>query len=225
MNKSIAGYDIIELIGRGGTSSVYKCMDPISGNIFAVKHFDLSAQPSEQLQEAMCQHWQQEVQLLEQLIHPSVIRIIGSGYDKDNPYIVLEYIERLREPTLNWKSTVSVMLQVAQALEYSHSLGIIHRDVKPTNVLIFGPADHPRVKVSDFGIAMEMVDISNIQPLSDMSGSCHYVSPELIDGREVSPSTDLYGLGLVSYELLTGKKPLMVNRHRRYSVQFLLTNR
>ncbi|MBP7733736.1 MAG: protein kinase [Caldisericia bacterium] len=206
MNKSIAGYDVIELIGRGGTSSVYKCMDPISGNIFAVKHFDLSAQPSEQLREAMRQHWQQEVQLLEQLIHPSVIRIIGSGYDKDNPYIVLEYIERLREPTLNWKSTVSVMLQVAQALEYSHSLGIIHRDVKPTNVLIFGPADHPRVKVSDFGIAMEMVDISNIQPLSDMSGSCHYVSPELIDGREVSPSTDLYGLGLVSYELLTGKK-------------------
>lgn len=206
MNKNIAGYDIIEMIGKGGTSTVYKCLDPISGNIYAIKLFDMASQPTEYLKETIARHWEQEVQLLEQLVHPSIIRVIGSGYDQQNPYIVLEYIERLKEPTLNWKSTVSAMLQVAQALEYSHSLGIIHRDVKPTNVLIFGNVDHPRVKVSDFGIAMEISDINSNQPLSDMSGSCHYISPELIDGREISPATDLYGLGLVSYELLTGKK-------------------
>lgn len=206
MNKNIAGYDIIEMIGKGGTSTVFKCIDPISGNIFAIKLFDVTSQPTDSLRESIAKHWEQEVQLLEQLVHPSIIRVIGSGYDQENPYIVLEYIDRLKEPTLNWKSTVSTMLQTAQALEYSHSLGIIHRDIKPTNILIFGNVDHPRVKVSDFGIAMEMADINSSQPLSDMSGSCHYISPELIDGREVGPSTDLYGLGLVSYELLTGKK-------------------
>jgi tetratricopeptide (TPR) repeat protein/tRNA A-37 threonylcarbamoyl transferase component Bud32 len=206
MKEQIAGYNVVELIGRGGTSSVYKCIDPVSGNVVAIKLFDVDRYYDSDARESMHKHWQQEVTLLEQLAHPSIIRILGSGIDDGNPYIVLEYIDRLREPTLNWKSTVSVMHQVAQALEYAHGMGVIHRDIKPTNILIYGLPDNPRVKISDFGIAMEIIDPNSSQNLSDMSGSCHYISPELIDGRDISPSTDLYGLGLVSYELLVGRK-------------------
>lgn len=206
MIDNILGYDVLELIGKGGSSSVYKCSDPFSGNVVAIKLFDLEKGYDEQTRANIMRHWEQEVNLLEQLTHPSIIRILGSGFQEENPYIVLEYIERLREPTLNWKATVSVMLEAARALEFAHSQGIIHRDIKPSNILIFGSSDHPRLKISDFGIAMEMVNNPANQTLADMSGSCHYISPELIDGREVGPTTDLYGLGLVSYEILVGKK-------------------
>lgn len=206
MIEEIAGFKVIELIGKGGASSVYKCVDTISGNIVAIKHFDITKSLTAESEQNILRHWKQEVTLLTELAHPSIIHILGHGIDNDTPYIVLEFIERLREPTLGWKSVVSVMLQASKALEYAHSKGIIHRDIKPTNVLISGTFDSPRVKVSDFGIAMDIIDITNENTAKDMSGSCHYMSPEMIDGRDTGATTDLYGLGLVSYELLTGRK-------------------
>lgn len=199
-------YKILELIGEGGMALVYKAECTLLQRIVAVKV--LRSQYSSDKE--FVERFRREAQAAASLSHPNMVNIYDVGQEDDIHYIVMEYIsgETLkdlikREAPLSVNRTLRIALQIAEALRHAHERNIIHRDIKPHNILL---TPEGRVKVTDFGIA-RAISAGGFTQTGVVMGSVQYFSPEQAKGVSVGPQSDLYSLGCVIYEMLTGEVP------------------
>jgi eukaryotic-like serine/threonine-protein kinase len=195
-----------EKIGSGGMSTVYRAFDPTLERWVAIKlmHRDISSDPDQ------LERFRREARAVAQLNHPHVVTVIDAGEDDGNPYIVFEFVEgetlkdRIRRlGRLPVPEAVAYAIEIARALSCAHSHRLVHRDVKPQNVLIDPDG---RAKVTDFGIARSL-EQHGLTATGRVLGTTDYVSPEQALGHEVTEQSDIYSLGIVLYEMLTGETP------------------
>ncbi|WP_308634478.1 Stk1 family PASTA domain-containing Ser/Thr kinase [Paenibacillus silvisoli] len=201
-------YEIITRIGGGGMALVYKAQDILLNRNVAVKVLRQQFVHDEEF----IRRFRREAQSAAALSHPNVVSIYDVGQEDDTHYIVMEYVEgnnlneiiKERAP-LQTDEAVRIALQICDALEHAHHNQIIHRDIKPHNILI---GKNGRVKVTDFGIA-RAVTSSTITQTGSVVGSVHYFSPEHAKGVVTGEKSDLYSLGIVLYQMVTGKLPFL----------------
>ncbi len=204
-------YRIVEPIGVGGSSQVYRAFDESLRRDVAVKVLDPQAASDAGLRKLFVR----EAQALAKLSHPNVVGVHDVGEVDGFPYIVMELLPGLslkqkieRDGPLSVAESVRLANEIASGLAFAHSKGIIHADMKPSNVLL---TDDGRAKIADFGIArMPQEDASTPQ----MFATAMYVAPERVEGKALSPASDIYGLGLVLYEMLVGRPPFTSPRSR-----------
>jgi serine/threonine-protein kinase len=199
-------YRLDARIGAGGSSSVYRALDETLQRQVAIKLLNREvASDSEQLE-----RFRREARAVAQLNHPHIVGVIDAGEDENRPYIVFEYVEgetlkeRIRrQGRLEISEAVAYAIEIARALGAAHARHIVHRDVKPQNVLI---DEEGSAKVTDFGIARTL-DEEGLTADGRVLGTTDYVSPEQALGQHVTGQSDLYSLGVVLYEMLTGEVP------------------
>ena len=199
-------YQLISVVGGGGMAHVYKARDNVLGRIVAVKL--LREQYTDDSQFVV--RFRREAQAAANLAHPNIVNVYDVGQDGDLHYIVMEYIAgaSLKEvitasAPFPANKAATIAIQILAGLEYAHRNGLIHRDIKPQNVLI-GPDG--TVKVTDFGIAKSVSDLG-LTEAGLALGTAHYFSPEQAKGERVVPASDIYAVGVTMYEMLTGKLP------------------
>ena len=200
-------YEMIKKIGNGGMATVYKATDLVLKRYVAVKILRDEFTTDEEF----IKRFETEAQSAARLTHPNIVSIFDVGVDNGIYYIVMELIQgkTLKEiiteerGPLPWKWSVNVAIQIASALEMAHKNNIIHRDIKPHNIII---TEDGIAKVTDFGIA-KAVSNSTITAFGTTIGSVHYFSPEHARGGYTDAKSDLYSLGVVMYEMVTGKVP------------------
>lgn len=208
---SFGRYRVIDTVGRGAMGTVYKGEDPAIGRAVALKtiRVDKIADASEvdELRERL----NREAKAAGSLSHPNIVTIYDVGQDGDTQYIAMEYLEGYtleqiigRDLELNFKIAAKIVYQVCSALSYAHKHNIVHRDIKPANIMVL---DGFHVKVMDFGIAH--FESSSLTQTGIAMGTPNYISPEQLKGEEVTLSSDIFSLGVVFFELLTGKKPFV----------------
>src|SRR5580658_3116279 len=212
MNGTLLGsalggrYRLDAVVGRGGMSTVYRAFDTVLERPVAIKlmHREI-ASDSDQLE-----RFRREARAVAQLSHPHIVGVIDAGEDENRPYIVFEYVEgetlkdRIRRVgRLPIPEAVAYAIEIARALGAAHARHIVHRDVKPQNVLI---DEEGSAKVTDFGIARTLEE-EGLTADGRVLGTTDYVSPEQALGQDVTGQSDLYSLGVVLYEMLTGEVP------------------
>ena len=198
-------YEILESIGIGGMAVVYKARCHRLNRLVAIKILkDEFSQDAE-----FRRRFHAESQAVAMLSHPNIVSVYDVSHSGDTDYIVMELIDGItlkqymsQKGQLNWRETLHFSTQIAKALEHAHSRGIIHRDIKPHNIMILKDGS---VKVADFGIARITSAQSTLT--REALGSVHYISPEQARGSRVDKRSDLYSLGVVMYEMLTGRPP------------------
>src|SRR4051795_120897 len=199
-----------EKIGAGGMSTVYRAFDPTLERWVAIKlmHRDISSDPDQ------LERFRREARAVASLNHPHIVTVIDAGEDDGAPYIVFEYVEgetlkeRIRRlGRLPVSEAVAYAIEIGRALSCAHSHRLVHRDVKPQNVLIDPDG---RAKVTDFGIARSL-EAQGLTATGRVLGTTDYVSPEQALGREVTAQSDIYSLGIVLYEMLTGEAPFQAD--------------
>jgi serine/threonine protein kinase len=203
----IAGrYELLELIGRGGMSSVWKAHDRLLDRTVAIKVLHEQFTQDDEYVE----RFRREARSVAQLSHPNIVTVIDRGEEGGRQYIVFEHIEgeNLKEVIertgpLPVRDALLLALQMARALGFAHDRGLIHRDVKPQNVLL---NEDGQAKMTDFGIARS-VDVEGVTITGTVLGTSEYIAPEQARGQRVDALTDVYSLGVVLYELLTGGVP------------------
>lgn len=195
-------YRLVSLLGRGGTAEVWKAEDDSLGRSVALKL--VTVQTDESSARAG-----EEARMLARLSHPSIVPVYDAGTDdQDRPWVVMELVEgetlsdTIGRGPIPSERTAVIGSSVAQALAYCHGQGLVHRDVKPGNVLIGGDG---RVRLTDFGIA-RLVDAARVTSTGMMVGTASYLAPEQVAGEPVGPPADVYALGLVLLECLTGQR-------------------
>src|SRR4030081_258243 len=199
-------YRLEARIGAGGMSTVYRALDETLQRQVAIKLLNRAVSPDS----AQLERFRREARAVAQLSHPHVVGVIDAGEDEGRPYIVFEYIEgetlkeRIRrQGRLPINEAVAYAIEIARALGAAHARHIVHRDVKPQNVLI---DEEGSAKVTDFGIARTL-DEEGLTADGRVLGTTDYVSPEQALGQHVTGQSDLYALGVVLYEMLTGEVP------------------
>jgi serine/threonine-protein kinase len=208
VGELIAGrYELEELVGTGGMSSVYRAHDRLLERDVALKvlHEQFTADDD------YVERFRREARSVAQLSHPNIVTVIDRGEQDGRQFIVFEYVdgENLkslveREGPLPEREAVSLTLQVARALGFAHEHGLVHRDVKPQNVLLNGDGG---AKVTDFGIARSLDVHGGLTQTGTVLGTSDYIAPEQARGSRVDAQSDIYSLGAVLYELLTGEVP------------------
>ncbi|MDN6386009.1 MAG: Stk1 family PASTA domain-containing Ser/Thr kinase [Alkalibacterium sp.] len=198
-------YKLIREIGSGGMAKVFLAEDLILERQVAVKLMAYNFHDDE----ASIRRFKREALSTTELLHPNIVVVVDVG-EEDSPYIVMEYVEGydLKEyikshHPIPYKKTVDFMLQILSAVEYAHRHNIIHRDLKPQNILM---AHDETVKITDFGIAVALSE-NSITQTNSLLGSVHYISPEQARGSMATKQSDIYSLGILLYELLSGKVP------------------
>lgn len=200
-------YKVIEKIGVGGMADVYRGYDELLGRTVAIKilHANFASD------EGFVGRFKREAQNAGRLSHPNIVNMYDVGYDQGYHYIVMEYVEgqTLKEyiqerGKLSVDEAVKFAVAIAEGLEHAHAMGIVHCDIKPHNMLI---TKSGRLKVTDFGIARAMNSQNTMMYTNSVMGSAHYLSPEQASGKAIDGSTDIYSLGVVLYEMLTGRVP------------------
>ncbi len=199
-------YELLQCVGEGGMSFVYKARCRKLNRFVAVKILKDEFKNNEEI----VRRFKKEATAIANLSNPNVVNVLDVGTQDDINYIVMEYVEGktlkdiIKEKgALPYEVAISIGIKVAKALECAHKSGIIHRDVKPQNILV---TEEGVVKVTDFGIAKSM-DSSTIAHTNSVMGSAHYFSPEQAKGTYTDYRTDLYSLGIVLYEMVTGVVP------------------
>jgi serine/threonine protein kinase len=200
-------YEVEELVGSGGMSSVYRARDRLLERLVALKVLH----PHYSEDEEYVERFRREARSVAQLSHPHIVTVIDRGEDGGQQFIVFEYIdgENLKQllgrtGPLPPRRALELAIEVADALAFAHDHGLIHRDVKPQNVLVSPEGD---AKVTDFGIARSLDVEHGVTQTGTVLGTSNYLSPEQASGKPTTPSTDVYSLGVVVYELLTGDVP------------------
>jgi eukaryotic-like serine/threonine-protein kinase len=201
-------YELQELVGRGGMSSVYRARDRILGREVAIKVLH----PQYASDSEYVERFRREAQAVAKLAHSNVAVVIDRGEDDGRPYIVFEYVEGgnlktliEREAPLPLERVVELGIQIARGLEHAHRGSLVHRDVKPQNVLLDRTG---QAKLIDFGIARSSAEVRpGLTLTGTVLGSSDYIAPEQAQGRSVEERTDVYSLAIVLYEMLTGELP------------------
>ena len=207
--QSLGRYQILEQLGKGGMATVYKAYDTRLERDVAVKIIRRETFPEEQL-ERILKRFEREAKALARLTHPNIVPVIDYGEYEGAPYLVMPYLpggtlKQLLGTPMPWQEAVRILLPIAQALEYAHEHNIIHRDIKPSNILL---TEKGQPMLSDFGIAkiLESGDTATLTGAGVGVGTPEYMAPEQWTGG-AGPQADLYSLGVVFYELVTGRKP------------------
>src|SRR5579884_700673 len=200
-------YEVEELVGAGGMSSVYRAHDRLLDRKVALKvmHQHYGADPEH------VERFRREARSVAALSHPNVVTVIDRGEHGGRQFIVFEYVDGENLKQLIQRrgpapvaTALELAIQIAQALSFAHRHGLVHRDVKPQNVLLNGDG---RAKVTDFGIARSLDVQHGVTQTGTVLGTSEYIAPEQAQGRSVDEQTDVYSLGVVLYELLSGSVP------------------
>jgi serine/threonine protein kinase len=210
MPARIGRYDVLRELGRGGVGVVYEGIDPVLHRRVALKLLIAGtwARPKE------VQRFKLEAQAVARLDHPNIVKILDIGGDVEGAWFAMEFVDgpsladRLKANggRVPWREAVSVAAQIARALQHAHELGLLHRDVKPNNVLL----DGDRAKLADFGLALDAErERTRLTGTGQILGTPTYMAPEQAAGEidRLGPHTDVYGLGVLLYEALTGAVP------------------
>ncbi|MBE7010594.1 MAG: Stk1 family PASTA domain-containing Ser/Thr kinase [Ruminococcaceae bacterium] len=199
-------YEIVETIGKGGMAIVYKAKCQVLNRYVALKVL----RPEFREDKEFVSRFQAEAQSAGSLSHPNIVSIYDVGQDGDLDYIVMEYVEGVTlkqymeaKGIIPWREAVDYAAQICAGLEHAHRNGIIHKDIKPHNVII---TREGTIKITDFGIA-KVISSSTIKTGNATMGSVHYFSPEQARGGYTDNKTDIYSLGVVLYEMVTGELP------------------
>lgn len=198
-------YEILEVIGTGGMAVVYKALDHRLNRMVAVKILKDEFSGNQEF----CRRFHAESQAVAMLSHANIVSVYDVSRSGEANYIVMELIEGIslkqyleKKGPLNWRETLHFSMQIAKALDHAHNRGIVHRDIKPHNIMILKDGS---IKVADFGIAR--VGSAQNTLTREALGSVHYISPEQAKGARVDNRSDIYSLGVVMYEMLTGRTP------------------
>ena len=200
-------YQILEELGRGSMGIVYKAHDPQIDRMIALKVLRQDRLTSE----AFVQRFLKEAKAIGRLSHPNIVTVYDVGEDHETVYIAMEFLEGtplhevMKEKRLTHKGIVDLCVQVAETLDYAHQKGIVHRDIKPTNIIL---TPSGQAKITDFGIAhIEDTSMAQQTQAGEILGTPVYMSPEQVMSRPVDGRSDLYSLGVILYELTTGRMP------------------
>ncbi|MCM1330187.1 MAG: Stk1 family PASTA domain-containing Ser/Thr kinase [Ruminococcus sp.] len=199
-------YEITELIGIGGMADVYKATDILEDRVVAVKILKNEFADNEDF----VRRFRNESKAIAVLSHPNIVKIFDVGFTDKIQFIVMEYIDGItlkefmeQQGMLKWKDSIHFIIQILRALQHAHDRGIVHRDIKPQNIMLFPDGT---IKVMDFGIARFAREEG--KTISDKAiGSVHYISPEQASGDITDEKSDIYSVGVMMYEMLTGEKP------------------
>ena len=206
IGERIGEYEIIELIGEGGMAAVYKAHQPSVDRLVAIKVLprQLSDDP------AFIRRFQHEARVIAHLEHRSILPIYAYGEHERTPYIVMRLLEagslrmKLLKERLSLATVARIIDQVGEALDYAHAHGVVHRDLKPSNILL---DDNGNAYLTDFGIAKMLGAASTHVTGEGVVGTPTYMSPEQCQGKPATPASDLYALGAILFELVTGQPP------------------
>lgn len=199
-------YELTELVGEGGMANVYRAIDVLDNRMVAVKILKKEYSESEEFQ----RRFRNESKAIAVMSHPNIVKIYDMGFSERVQYIVMEFIDGITlkdyidsEKVLNWKDAVHFVIQILRALQHAHNRGIVHRDIKPQNIMLLTDGT---IKVMDFGIAKFAREES--RTATDQAiGTVHYISPEQARGDVIDAKSDIYSIGIMFYEMLTGCKP------------------
>src|SRR6201998_4414944 len=203
-------YEIVGDLGRGAMGIVYKAVDPVIGRTVAVKTIRLSEEGTGLSRPELLTLFQTEARAAGLLTHPNIVVVYDAGEEDGLYYITMELVEgKSLQAQLDGghafplPRTLRIMEQTCSALQFAHERNVVHRDIKPANLML--TADDT-VKVTDFGTA-KILQFGTIQQTAHVMGTPSYMSPEQVKGRAVDGRTDIFSLGVVLYEMLTGEKP------------------
>jgi tRNA A-37 threonylcarbamoyl transferase component Bud32 len=203
-----ANYEILASVGQGGMGVVYKARQRKLGRVVALKAMISAAFASE----TELKRFQAEAQAVAKLHHPNIVTIYEVGFENSSHFFSMEYVEgesladRLKRGSISSQQAAVYTKQISEAMHYAHERGILHRDLKPTNILL-DARDEPRI--TDFGLARHVDIESDLTMSGAVLGTPSYMPPEQASGkvREIGPASDVYSIGAVLYELLTGRPP------------------
>src|ERR1700731_3707590 len=203
-------YEIIGELGRGAMGVVYKAMDPVIGRTVAVKTIRLSEEGTGLTRPELLDRFQTEARAAGLLTHPNIVVVFDAGEEDGLYYIIMELVEgRSLQALLDdghsfpLPRVLRIMEQACSALQFAHERNVVHRDIKPANLMLTGD---DTVKVTDFGTA-KILQFGTVQQTTHVMGTPSYMSPEQVKGRPVDGRSDLFSLGVLLYEILTGEKP------------------
>ncbi|MBQ2264941.1 MAG: Stk1 family PASTA domain-containing Ser/Thr kinase, partial [Oscillospiraceae bacterium] len=207
IGKKLDGrYEISELIGIGGMADVYKATDIVDNKVVAVKILKKEFAENEEF----LRRFRNESKAIALLSHPNIVKVYDVGFSEKIQFIVMEYIDGItlkeyieNEKVLTWKDSVHFIIQILRALQHAHDRGIVHRDIKPQNIMLFTDGT---IKVMDFGIA-KFAREEGRTATDQAIGTVHYISPEQARGDVTDEKSDIYSVGVMLYEMLTGQKP------------------
>ena len=206
-------YEVVRELGKGAMGIVYLAKDPLIGRLVALKTIRINAHADDDEAKEFQQRFIREAQAAGILNHPSIVTVHDIGQDEESgtSFIAMEFVEgnNLKEVlsqgrTLNFEQIGDIIAQVAEALDFAHAKGIVHRDVKPANIILI---EGNRAKITDFGIAKIASGGANLTTTGQFLGTPNYMAPEQIKGAPVDGRTDIFSLGICLYECLTRRKP------------------
>ncbi len=201
-------YKIIRTIGVGGMALVYEAIDLATHKHVAIKMLKDSISDNPQA----LRRFINESKAVAMLSHPNIVKILDVSVKTEHKFIVMEYIEGItlrdymnRKGALGWREALAFITQILLALDHAHMKGVIHRDIKPQNIMVM---DGGVIKVTDFGIA-KIPDAQTVTMIDHAVGTIYYISPEQAKGKKIDSRSDLYSLGVMFYEMVTGKLPFL----------------
>jgi serine/threonine protein kinase len=215
IGKDVGRYHILEQLGEGGMATVYKAYDTRLETDVAVK-FIRTERLSPEIADQALKRFEREAKSLARLTHPNIVKVMDYGEFEGQPFLVMPYLpgqtlkQRIGGKPMSSQDACKLIIPIAQALDYAHSLHIIHRDIKPANILLTQTGEP---MLSDFGVAKIIEDDATVDltGTSAAVGTPEYMAPEQITSKTVDHRADIYALGIVLYEMLTGRKPFQAD--------------